>query len=496
MKTKYKILLVLFLVAIVNINIISATELDDNTNLVDDNSTAIENSVSNSTVLNNDDGNNETNDNNESNTNESDTLETNETDTNNTEQTNESDTLETNETDTNNTEQTNETEELTEPVDTHLYIQESVLKGEYLNIVLKDINGNLLPNQTVKFQFNNKEYTKTTDSTGTAKLKINLAAKTYSFFIDYEGTDKYNPTNYMFDLRVIKPISTAITVKSVIVYKKNSLIAYLKTSAGKALSNQKVNISIKNKTYTRTTDKNGAVGLKINLKSDVYPVTISYGGKNSYLKSSKKIYLRVREIVSLGSTSYGKVQLVKIIGNTSSKVKIAYVVGLHPLEHQIHDAVYKLMLKKTSMKYAYYVYKITLTKKSGDYSTDRMRGQMLAKTFIVPHVNKQKYNLVIDVHSTTGTSYKHTYFIHVPQNKHKASLNLAYKTINTIKSIEANSQMRYWSPESQTSPPYLTLPIIRAGTPTFVFETWTYESISQTNKRANILINAVDKIFG
>ena len=487
MKTKYKILLVLFLVAIVNINIISATEIDDNTNLVDDNSTAIENSVSNSTVSNddNDDG---TNDTNETTTNESDTLDGTETDTNNTE--------ETNETDTNNTEETNETEEVIEPVDTRLYIQESVLKGDYLKVVLKDINNNPLPNQTVKFQFNTKEYIKTTDSTGTAKLKINLAARTYSFFVDYEGTDQYNPTNYVFDLKVIKPISTAITVKSVIVYKKNNLIAYLKTSAGKALSNQKVSITIKNKTYNKTTDKNGAVSLKINLKSGVYPVTISYNGKNSYLKSSKKISLRVREIVTLGSTSYGKVQLIRIIGNTSSKVKIAYVVGLHPIEHQIHDAVYNIMLKKTSMKYAYYVYKITLTKKSGDYSTDRMRGQMLAKTFIVPHVNKQKYNVVIDVHSTTGTSYKHTYFIHVPQNKHKASMNLAYKTINTIKSIEANSQMRYWSPESQTSPPYLTLPIMRAGTPTFVFETWTYESLSQTNKRANILINAVDKIFG
>ena len=75
-------------------------------------------------------------------------------------------------------------------------------------------------------------------------------------------------------------------------------------------------------------------------------------------------------------------------------------------------------------------------------------------------------------------------------------MKLAKKAISTIKSIEKNSKMLYWSPKSQTSPPYIHLPLIEAGTPTFVFETWTYEKKSQTDKRAKILTRAVDKIFG
>ena len=121
---------------------------------------------------------------------------------------------------------------------------------------------------------------------------------------------------------------------------------------------------------------------------------------------------------------------------------------------------------------------------------------MLAKTFIVPHVNKQKYNLVVDVHSTTGVYYKKSYFIHVPQNKHKPSLNLANKAIKIINTLDKQSKIVYWSPDSQTSPPYLTLPIMKAGTPTFVFETLTSEPVSRSKYRANILINAVDKLFG
>ena len=41
----------------------------------------------------------------------------------------------------------------------------------------------------------------------------------------------------------------------------------------------------------------------------------------------------------LGSTSYGKVVKEGPYGNTSSKVKIAYIVGVHPLESQAHQAM-------------------------------------------------------------------------------------------------------------------------------------------------------------
>ena len=295
--------------------------------------------------------------------------------------------------------------------------------------------------------------------------------------------------------QIANPIYTKLSIEKTGFIKNEYLKIYLKTKKGKALSKQKIRITINGKTFTKTTDKKGMVKLKLNLKSNIYDLSIAYDGKSNYMPSSKKTKINVLNSKIIGKTKYGKVYFQGIIGNRSSKVRIAYVVGLHILEHQIHESVYKIMKNKVNMKYKYYIYRIVLTKKAGDYSIDRMRGQKLAKKFIVPHAKKQKYNLVIDIHSTTGTSYAKTYFIHVPKNKHKASMKLAKKTINAIKKIEKNSKMVYWSPASQTSPPYIHLPLIKAGTPTFVFETWTYEKKTQTNKRANILISAVDTIF-
>ena len=372
-----------------------------------------------------------------------------------------------------------------------------VIKSKYLKVYLKDSKKKAIAHEKIFLNINGKTFSATTNNDGMAKFKISEAAKTYKINLRFEGNSEFMPSNNTFNLRVIaKPVYTKLTLAETGIIKNKYLKVYLKTKAGKAISKQKINITIDGKTYTKTTDKNGLAKLKISKKSKIYNITIKYAGKSNYIPTSKKTQINVLNSKIIGKNKYGKVYFLSVIGNRSSKVRIAYVVGLHIREHQIHDSVYKIMKNKVNMNYKYYFYRIVLTKKSGDYSTDRMRGQLLAKNYIVPHAKKQKYNLVIDIHSTTGTSYAKTYFIHVPKNKHKQSMKLAKKTIKEIKSIEKNSKMVYWSPQSQTSPPYIHLPLIKAGTPTFVFETWTYEKKSQTNKRAKILIQAVDRIFG
>ena len=351
--------------------------------------------------------------------------------------------------------------------------------------------------QKIILKINGKNLTATTNSEGIAKFKINEAGKTYKITLKFNGNSVYNATSKTIKIRVIaKPVYTKITLAEKGIIANDTLKVYLKTKAGKAISKQSLLITIDGKTYNRTTNAKGLVKLKLNKKSKIYNLTVKYVGKGNYVPVTRKTKINVLNSKIIGKTSYGKVIFLSVIGNRSSKVRIAYVVGLHPREHQIHDSVYKIMKNKVNMKYKYYIYRIVLTKKSGDYSVDRMRGQKLAKKYIVPHAKKQKFDCVIDIHSTTGTSYAKTYFIHVPKNKHAPSMKLAKKTIKTIKSIEKNSKMVYWSPQSQTSPPYIHLPLIEAGTPTFVFETWTYEKKSQTDKRAKILTTAVDKIFG
>ncbi|MBO7443614.1 MAG: Ig-like domain repeat protein [Methanobrevibacter sp.] len=370
------------------------------------------------------------------------------------------------------------------------------IKNKYLNVYLKDSSKNAIANQKVTLTINGKTLSAVTNSNGIAKFNITNAAKTYKVTLNFEGDDKYESTSKTLNLRVIaKPIYTKMTIAQYGIFKGNCLNVYLKTEAGKAIANQTLKITINGKTYTRITKKNGLAKLKISLKSNIYSVTIKYAGKGNYIPVSKSTKVNVLTSKLIGKTSYGKVYFIGAIGNRSSKYKIAYVVGLHSMEHQIHDSLYKIIKNKVSMKYKYYVYRIVLTNKKGSYSTLRMRGQKLAKNYIVPHAKKQKFDLVADIHSTSGITYKQTYFIHVPKNQHAPSMKLAKKTIKLVKSIENNSKILYWSPPTQTSPPYIHLPLIKAGTPTFVFETWSYEKKSQTDKRAKILIQAIDKVF-
>ena len=346
---------------------------------------------------------------------------------------------------------------------TSLSSADYVIKNNYLNVYLKDSSNNAILNQKVTLTINGKTLSAITNNKGIARFNITNAAKKYQITLNFKGNDKYESSSKTLNLRVIaKPIYTKITIAQYGIFRGNYLNVYLKTTAGKAIANQTIKITINGKTYTKITNKNGLAKLKISLKSNIYSVSIKYAGKGNYIPVSK-----------------------------STKVN----VGLHSMEHKIHDSLYKQMINKVNMKYKYYIYRIILTNKKGSYSTLRMRGQKLAKNYIVPHAKNKNYDLVVDIHSTSGISYKQTYFIHVPKNQHAPSMKLAKKTIKIIKSIESKSKMLYWSPPTQTSPPYIHLPLIKAGTPTFVFETWSYEKKSQTDKRAKILIQAIDKVF-
>ncbi len=372
-----------------------------------------------------------------------------------------------------------------------------VIKNKFLNVTLKDSNKKVIAKKKIMLTINGKTLSATTNSKGIAKFNITEAAKTYKVNIKFDGDSTYQAASKTLNIRVIaKPVYTKLTIAETGVIKNQQLKIYLKSTAGKAIAKQNITITIDGKTYTRTTNSDGLAKLKLNKSSKIYDVTIKYAGKGNYIPTSKKAKINVLNCKLIGKTSYGKVYFLSTIGNRSSKIRIAYVVGLHSMEHQIHDSLYKLMKNKVNMKYKYYIYRIVLTNKKGSYSTLRMRGQKLALNYIVPHAKEQKFDLVVDIHSTSGLSYKQTYFIHVPKNQHQPSMKLAKKTIKIIKTIESNSKMLYWSPPTQTSPPYIHLPLIKAGTPTFVFETWSYEKKSQTDKRAKILTQAIDKVFG
>lgn len=197
------------------------------------------------------------------------------------------------------------------------------------------------------------------------------------------------------------------------------------------------------------------------------------------------------ETVDLGSNDMGSVDLIGPIGNKNSNTKIAYIIGVHPLESNVHNALFNSLISKSdSLNYCYYIYRINVTKAADDYGVGRMNGQLLAKEFVVGDVSSKDYNLVVDIHSNQGTkggSYEETNFIFAPLND-PVSKTFADEIIAKIPPLV------YYFPKSQTSPEYVTVPIIQSGTPAIIYETYKYEPNETTVDYINKLIDVIDNL--
>lgn len=193
----------------------------------------------------------------------------------------------------------------------------------------------------------------------------------------------------------------------------------------------------------------------------------------------------------LANDEKGTVEVLGPFGNPNSNVKIAYLTGMHPLESKAHKALFDVIKSKnSSLNYCYYVYRTNVTLNSEDDSEGRMNGQLLAQEYVAPDVISNKYNLVIDIHGNRGMnggSYEETNFIFAPANDEK-SLKVANTLISQIDGV-CN-----YVPASQTSPPFITIPVAESGTPTIIYETWSFEDYDYTVKLVKSLVDKVDNL--
>ncbi len=200
---------------------------------------------------------------------------------------------------------------------------------------------------------------------------------------------------------------------------------------------------------------------------------------------SKKTYSSSIEL--LGNTSYGAVIKEGPYGNVYSSVKIAYIVGVHPLESNAHKAVVEsIKTNDKSLKYCYYIYRVIVTKDADDYEEGRMNGQLLAYNYVVPDIKNKKFQLAVDIHSNGG-NYQEKRFVFTPVGGNRGE-SIALNIKDRI------SWLVYYIPPSQTSPPYVTIPLITAGIPAILYETYMYEPYEITKKHADEFVLTVDSI--
>ena len=149
---------------------------------------------------------------------------------------------------------------------------------------LTDIDGNKLANQSLIFAISGVNYTRTTDSSGSASIAINLLPGTYDLITYYAGDDFY------CDAKVTSQCDIYPTVggKDVIKYYRNETQYYATflNGDGSPLTNSNVTFNINGVMYTRLTNATGIARLNINLKPDTYTITAIHP-KTNYMYSNK-----------------------------------------------------------------------------------------------------------------------------------------------------------------------------------------------------------------
>ncbi len=220
---------------------------------------------------------------------------------------------------------------------------------------------------------------------------------------------------------------------------------------------------------------------------------LSIGIINVYVPNGNDMNNASYEVIANDSADPGTVEVIRNIGNPDSK-KIAYVVGVHPLENETHKTLLKILPNLDDLNYCYDIYIINVTEGIGSYgegySNDnnpgRDNGQDLAFKYVYPEIVNGGYELAVDVHSNIG-AYPYKTFVFSPV---KESLSVKY-----AQEVSNNSEnISYYAPETTTSGPYLTMPLNEHNVPAFYFEEYSFAPQSEKDSHMLELIDLVDNL--
>lgn len=151
--------------------------------------------------------------------------------------------------------------------DTELYFK----NGTAYKVLLSDSEGKLLANQSVIFNINGCNYTRTTDNDGMAAITINLDSGNYNIASYYAGTGSYEASS---NVNIVKVLSTIYGEDLEKFYKNATQYhATFLNGQGALLNNTTVVFNINGVFYERRTDENGTAQLNINLDSGEYILT-------------------------------------------------------------------------------------------------------------------------------------------------------------------------------------------------------------------------------
>lgn len=193
----------------------------------------------------------------------------------------------------------------------------------------------------------------------------------------------------------------------------------------------------------------------------------------------------------VGSDANGTVYKI-IAGNESSNETVAVILGVHPREHEIHEAINKTIYNITSengtqdLSKRFVVYYVKTLPNITSHDDTRAAGEELANRFIVPNIVKDDPFLVVDVHEI-NPEYEYSNFIFSLSNRTDDIDRYITKIANDVNLVNFDFN-------EGTSPEKVTMPIAEKGLNTFLMETSITDPLIQKEKTAENFVRSLDGI--
>lgn len=203
--------------------------------------------------------------------------------------------------------------------------------------------------------------------------------------------------------------------------------------------------------------------------------------------NSENIY----NTTAIGENANGTVYKI-VAGNPSSEDTVGIILGVHPREHEIHEAVNNTLYNITSengdknLTKKYVIYYVKVKDNLTSREDTRAAGEELSHKYIVPNIAKDKPFIVVDVHEIDPI-YEYSNFLFSLSNR-TAKIN------SYIDNITDGMGIVDFNFTEGTSPEKVTMPIANKGIPTILIETSITNSLSEKQETAHKLIESLDKL--
>lgn len=208
---------------------------------------------------------------------------------------------------------------------------------------------------------------------------------------------------------------------------------------------------------------------------------------SSMFESPDNVY----NMTTVGKNANGTVYKIEA-GNMSSNDTVGLILGVHPREHEIHEAVNNTIYNITSengthnLTKKYVIYYVKTIDNLTTREDTRPAGEELANEYIVPNIAKDNPFIVVDVHEI-NPEYEYSNFIFSLSNRSDKIDSYISKLCSDVNLVD-------YQFNEGTSPEKVTIPIAEQGINTFLMETSITNGLKQKQQTADNLIKSLDEL--